>query len=92
MYLSIKYRTDIQFSVHQSTRFSHNPKRSHSEEANMICRYLVGTQGQGLTFDYNIDMNLDCYVHEYFAGIWKHEYDQDPVCVKSRTGYIITLG
>ena len=27
-----------------------------------------------------------------FDGLWRHEDDQDPVCVKSRTGYVITLG
>ena len=37
-------------------------------------------------------MELDCYVDADFAGLWKHESDQDPVCVKSRTGYVITLG
>ena len=28
----------------------------------------------------------------YFTVLWKHEYGQDPVCVKSRTGYVMTLG
>jgi hypothetical protein len=27
-----------------------------------------------------------------FAGLWNYESDQDPVCVKSRTGYVMTLG
>ena len=27
-----------------------------------------------------------------FAGLWGYEDDQDPVCVKSRTGYVLTLG
>ena len=27
-----------------------------------------------------------------FAGLWNYESDQDPVCVKSRTGFTITLG
>ena len=27
----------------------------------------------------------------YFLGPWKHEDDQDPGCVKSRTGCVITL-
>ncbi len=36
-------------------------------------------------------MKLDCYVDADFAGLWRHEDDQDPVCVKSRTGYVLTL-
>ena len=27
-----------------------------------------------------------------FAGLWTYEDEQDPVCVRSRTGYVITLG
>ena len=37
-------------------------------------------------------MELDCYVDADFAGLWNAESDQDPVYVKSRTGYVITLG
>ena len=37
-------------------------------------------------------MELDLYVDADFAGLWGHEHDQDPVFVKSRTGYLITLG
>ena len=36
-------------------------------------------------------MALDCYVDADFAGLWSYEDDQDPVCVKSRTGYVMTL-
>ena len=92
MYLSSNYRPDINFEVHQCARFTHNSSRNHTEAVNSICRYLVGTQGQGLTFEPNSDMNMDCYVDADFSGIWKHEDDQDPVCVKSRTFYGMTLG
>ena len=30
-----------------------------------------------------------CYVDADFAGLWSVEDDQDPVCVKSRTGFLI---
>ena len=36
-------------------------------------------------------MTLDCYSVADFAGLWNVEDSQDPVCVKSRTGYVITL-
>ncbi len=38
------------------------------------------------------EMKLDCYVDADFAGLWNHEESQDPICVKSRTGYVFTLG
>ena len=37
-------------------------------------------------------LELSCYVDADFAGLWNYENDQDPVCVKSRTGYTMTLG
>ena len=59
MYLSRNYSTGIQFEVHQCDRFTHNPRRIIAEAVKRICRYLAGTQVQGLTFDPNSDMNLD---------------------------------
>lgn len=37
-------------------------------------------------------LTLDCYVDADFAGLWNIESDQDAVSVKSRTGYVLTLG
>ena len=48
----------------------------------------------GLTFkkdEQNTKMQLDCYVDADFAGLWNQEEHQDPVCVKSRTGYCMML-
>ena len=36
-------------------------------------------------------MTLNCYVDADFAGLWNYEDDQDPVCVRSRTGYVMTM-
>ena len=66
MYLSSNYRPDIQFSVYQGARFTHNPMRIHDESVKRICHYLVGTQCKGLDFDPNSDMNLDFYVDAIF--------------------------
>jgi hypothetical protein len=92
MYLSSNSRPDIQFAVHQCARFTHMPRKSHAEGVKRICRYLAGTLDKGLVISPDKDLKLDCYVDADFAGLWKHEDDQDPVCVKSRTGYVFTLG
>ena len=92
MYLSGNSRPDIQSTVHQWASFTNNLIRSHDEAVNRICHYLVVTQGQGVTFVLNSDMKLDYYVDADFAGLWKHEDDQDTVYVKSRNGYVINLG
>ena len=92
LYLSSNSRPDIQFAVHQCARFSHNPKESHSNAVKRIIRYLIGTKDKGLTFTPDTEMKLNCYVDADFAGLWRYENDQDPVCVRSRTGYVLTLG
>jgi hypothetical protein len=92
MYLSSNAYPEIQFSVHQCARFTHCPRASHEEAIKHICRYLQGVQDNGLTFQPSNDLQLDCYVDADFAGLWNYESDQDPVCVKSRTGYVMTLG
>ena len=37
-------------------------------------------------------MTLDLYVDADFAGLWNYEEVTDPSCVRSRTGYVITMG
>jgi Reverse transcriptase (RNA-dependent DNA polymerase) len=91
LYLSSNSRPDIQFAVHQCARFTHNPKQSHGDAVKRICRYLQGTRTRGLIFQPTKEMTLDCYSDADFAGLWSYEPDQDPVCVKSRTGYVLTL-
>jgi hypothetical protein len=38
------------------------------------------------------ELKIDCYVDADFTGLYNVENKQDPVCVKSRTGYCLTLG
>jgi histone deacetylase 1/2 len=92
MYLSSNSRPDIQFAVHQCARFTHCPRKSHEKAVIRICRYLKGTRDRGLCLQPDKEMRLDCYVDADFAGLWNVENEQDPVCVKSRTGYCLTLG
>ena len=49
-------------------------------------------EGQGLNLDPNSDMKLDCYLDADFAGLWKNKDDQYPVCMRSRTGYVMAIG
>jgi Reverse transcriptase (RNA-dependent DNA polymerase) len=92
MYLSSNSRPDIQYAVHQCARFTHFPKKTHEDAILRICRYLQGTKDKGLIFNPTEDLTLDCYVDADFVGLYGVEDDQDPVCVKSRTGYCLTLG
>ena len=100
LYLSSHTRPDIQFAVHQCARFTHAPKKSHAQALKRIVRYLAHTrepnaagipQAKGIIFTPNLKEGLDCYVDADYAGLFGHEDEQDPVSVKSRTGFVLTL-
>ena len=92
MYLTSNSRPDIQYAIHQCAHFTHNPRASHEQAVLRICRYLKGTKDKGLVFKPNQELALDCYVDADFADLWKAEKEEDPVCVKLRTGYVLMLG
>ena len=91
-YLCSNSRPDIQFAVHQCARFNHCPRKSHDEAVKIICRYLQATKNKGLIFNIKTKMKLDMYVDADFAGLYDVEDHDDPICVKSRTGYVLILG
>jgi len=91
LYLASNSRPDIAFAVHQCARFSHCPKVSHEGAIKRICRYLKGTMKEGIVFTPSEELAIDCYVDSDFAGLYGTEDSHDPICAKSRTGYVITL-
>ena len=91
LYLASNSRPDISYAVHQCARFTHNPRQSHATGIKTILRYLQGTKTQGLIVKPSKDLSVDCYCDADFAGQWGVEDDQDPVSVKSRTGFVILL-
>ena len=80
-------------AVSQCARYTHGPKRQHEVALERIGQYLKGTKNRGLIFNpkKNEDIEIDCYVDADFAGMWGFEDEQDPSCVKSRTGFIIFI-
>jgi hypothetical protein len=93
MYLANNTRCDIAFATHQCARFSNNPHEPHAKAVIHIALYLNGTKDLGtfITPD-TPQMTLDCFADADFAGGFKVEDPNDPRCVKSRTGFVITLG
>ncbi len=92
-YLANNTRPDIAFSTHQCARYTHRPKRSHEIAVKKIVRYLQGTANQGLRIKINqTKLDLTCFSDADFAGLWGVEDPNDPVCTKSRSGYVIFFG
>jgi hypothetical protein len=91
MFLANNTRPDISFATHQVARFTHNPKSSHGTAVKRIVRYLKGTPQQGIIMSPTNDFSINCYVDADFAGLYGYEDDQDPVSVRSRTGYVLFI-
>jgi hypothetical protein len=92
MYLANNTRLDCAMAIHQCARFTSNPKIPHEQAIKRVGRYLLGTVNKGLRIKPNKNMKLDCFVDADFCGLFSHEDSDDPNSVKSRTGYLLTLG
>ena len=90
-YISSNTRLDISFAVHQCFQFTHNTKPSHETAVKMICCYLQITNYKVLVF--NLFNKLVVYFHAdaYFSGLWGHKKPRDPICDRSRTGFVVTV-
>ncbi len=88
MYLANNTCLDIQYAVRDCARYTHRPKEIFSK----VIKQIVGTADRGIIFTPNKDIDIDMFVDADFAGMWNAAADdQDPVWVKSRTGYLILL-
>ena len=92
LYLLINSCPEIAYAVHQCARFTHNPKASHGAAMKQICRYLQGTKTKGLILKPSKQLAVDCFVVADFAGQCNVENPEDPLCVKSRMGYVLLVG
>ena len=91
LYLASNTRPDISFAVHQCDRFTHSTNVSHETSVKRTCRYLQGTNDNGLVFNPSKKLVVDCYADADFAVLWGHEYPQDPICARSRTGFVVNF-
>ena len=92
LYLASNSRPDIAFAVHQCARFTHCANSEHEVAVKRIARYLKATKDFGLIMKPKQDLKLELYADADFAGLWNVESKDDPISVRSRTGFVILLG
>ncbi len=92
LYLSCNTRPDLAYSVSQTSRFNHCPKKSHAVAIKKIVRYLKGTADKGIVVKVRKSLDIQVFVDSDFAGLYKQDPDAEPSSAKSRMGYIIFLG
>ena len=91
LYLAGHTRPDIAYAVNCCARYMFCPRRSHELALKRIGRYLKATRDRGLVLNPSRELKIDCYPDTDFAGMYGHEDSSDPSCVKSRTGFVITV-
>lgn len=91
LYLAGHTRPDIAYAVNCAARYMFCPRLSHEKALRRIGRYLKATRGRGLVLNPSKQLKIDNYPDADFAGLYGHEEVTDPTCVKSRTGYVITV-
>lgn len=92
LYLSNTTRLDCAFAVNQCARYTHDPREPHHKALKRLVAYLIKTRDEGMTIQPTSKNTLDCYVDADFAGLYGAEDPDDPISVRSRTGFIIALG
>ena len=95
MYLCNNSRPDLAFAVNQCSRHSHRPTMKNAEYLKRVGHYLLTTtRDEGMIFSPSNSLKMDCfYVDANFAGLYGHEHEQDPHCIKSsRSGFNIFIG
>ncbi len=92
-YLHGHSRPDLGFAVSQAARFSFCPKRSHELALIRIGQYLKATRSEGLIMKPGPigEFKMDAYCDSDFMGLYGKEDRNDPLNVKSRTGFVICL-
>ena len=89
-FLEKSTRPDLMSSVHNVTRFSADPKVSHSQAVKRIGHYLLGTLTKGIDMTPDPSKGLEVFADADFCRLFNPETAlYDPVTAKSRTGYII---
>ena len=91
LYLSGHSRPDIAYAVNCAARYMFSPRHSHELALKRIGRYLKATREKGLILNPSQDFKIDCYPDADFAGLYGYEQVTDPTCVKSHTGFVITV-
>ena len=91
LYLSGHTRPDLTYSVSQVARFMFAPKHLHEVAIKRIGCYLIGTSDKGMILNPTTTLNIDAYPDADFAGLYDYKDTNEPVCVRSCTGFVITV-
>jgi hypothetical protein len=82
MYAMLATRPDLAQSIQQISQFSQMPTTTHEKAAKHALRYVNGTIDQGITFNGNLGLKLECWSDANWGGEEGRE---------SVSGFVFTL-
>ena len=88
-YLANSVRLEIHIAVHQTSRYSMNPMRSHELDIMRIGRYMVDNYDCGVICMIDKTKWLEVYVDADFAVVRDSDESSNADNVLSRTGFVI---
>ena len=95
LYLSDYICPRITYAINCFVRYMFEPKLSHERALKRICRYLKNTCNCGLIIQPIMgainSLKIDCYPDADFTVLYSHKKYDDLTCVKSQTGFMITV-
>jgi hypothetical protein len=68
MYAMLATRPDLAQCIQQISQFSQKPTRTHEKAAKHALRYLNGTINEGITYNGNLGMKLECWSDANWGG------------------------
>ncbi len=92
LYLAGHTCPDITHAVNCAAKYMFCPKLVHEQALKQIGCFLKATADKGLIMKPSEKLlKIDSFPDANFVGMYGHEPIDDPVCVKSRTGYVIMV-
>jgi hypothetical protein len=68
MYAMLATRPDLAQCIQQISQYSQKPTAIYQKAAKHALRYLKGTMDEGITFDGNLGMKLECWSDASWGG------------------------
>ena len=91
-YVGNNTHPECAYAINACARYCIQPRQAHGNALKRIGRYLLGVQDEGLYFNSDGDLKLDCYVDADFAGNYNAAESDDGTTLRSRTGFVIMFG
>ncbi len=92
LYLVDHMHPDITYANNCAARYMVSPRFVYEHALKYVDHYLKADSDKGFIMKPSEKLlKIDSFPDTNFDGMYRHEAMDDPVCVKSRTGYIIVV-